>query len=186
MNCNPFTNGHRYLVEESLKYCDYLVVFVVEEDKSIFPFEDRFKLVEENLADIQNVIIMPSGEFIISARTFEEYFAKEKIQSRKVDTSLDVTLFAKEIAPCLNIKMRFAGEEPFDKITAQYNDSMRKILPQYGMQFIEIPRKKQGDVYISASEVRRLASENKFDEIKDLVPQKTLDYLRKFFGKNDI
>ena len=63
---------------------------------------------------------------------------------------------------------------------------MRKILPQYGMQFIEIPRKKQGDVYISASEVRRLASENKFDEIKDLVPQKTLDYLRKSFSKKDI
>ena len=83
----------------------------------------------------------------------------------------------------MNIKIRFAGEEPFDKITAQYNDSMRKILPQYGMQFIEIPRKKQGDKVISATEVRRLAKEHKFDEIKDLVPPKTLEYLKEFFSK---
>ena len=41
MNCNPFTLGHKYLIKESLKKVDYLYIFVVEEDKSIFPFKDK-------------------------------------------------------------------------------------------------------------------------------------------------
>lgn len=43
MNANPFTYGHRYLVEEALKCYDYLIVFVVEEDKSELPFDDRVR-----------------------------------------------------------------------------------------------------------------------------------------------
>ncbi|MDE6054695.1 MAG: adenylyltransferase/cytidyltransferase family protein, partial [Lachnospiraceae bacterium] len=34
MNCNPFTRGHRYLIEQALMKVDKLYVFVVEEDKS--------------------------------------------------------------------------------------------------------------------------------------------------------
>ena len=33
MNCNPFTLGHRYLIEQSLNQVDYLYIFVVEEEK---------------------------------------------------------------------------------------------------------------------------------------------------------
>ena len=36
MNCNPLTLGHRYLIEQALKQCDYLMIFVVQEDKSFF------------------------------------------------------------------------------------------------------------------------------------------------------
>lgn len=35
MNCNPFTLGHRYLIEQSASKVDKLFIFVVEEDKSI-------------------------------------------------------------------------------------------------------------------------------------------------------
>lgn len=45
MNCNPFTLGHRYLIETAAARCDKLYIFVVEEDKSVFPFEDRIQLV---------------------------------------------------------------------------------------------------------------------------------------------
>lgn len=38
MNCNPFTNGHRFLIEEALKAVDFLIIFVVEEDKPFFFF----------------------------------------------------------------------------------------------------------------------------------------------------
>lgn len=179
MNCNPFTLGHRYLVEQALKRCDHLIVFVVEEDKSVFPFAERLELVRKNLSDLKNVSVIPSGQFIISSRTFEEYFNKESLQERKVDTSLDVNLFGKEIAPCLNISMRFAGEEPFDNVTRQYNASMARILPQYGVKFIEIPRMKYKGSPVSASEVRRLAEARQFDKLKKLVPPLTLRYLRR-------
>lgn len=177
MNCNPFTLGHRYLIEEALKQCDYLAIFVVQEDKSIFPFEDRLRLVSEGVADLPNVMVIPSGRFIISSLTFSEYFNKSELQERVIDTSMDIVIFAKEIAPCLHITKRFAGEEPFDKVTKQYNESMESILPEYGIEFVEIPRKRSNDEVISASRVRKLLEERDFSAIKELVPESTFKYL---------
>ena len=109
MNCNPFTLGHRYLVEQALTQCDFLIIFVVEEDRSVFPFEDRLRLVDEGVKDLPNVTVIPSGKFVISSLTFSDYFNKSELQDRTIDTSLDVTVFAREIAPCLHITKRFAG-----------------------------------------------------------------------------
>lgn len=183
MNCNPFTLGHRYLVEEALKKCDYLIIFVVEEDKSEFPFAERFQMVKENLKDLKNVFIFPSGRYIISAKTFEEYFNKEGLQEKTIDPSYDITLFCSKIAPCLNITMRFAGEEPFDNVTRQYNETMKRLLPQYGIEFIEIPRLKNSGETISASKVRDRLKNGKFNEIKNFVPEYTLKYLKEVYKK---
>ncbi len=180
MNCNPFTKGHRYLVEQALTKCDKLIVFVVEEDKSYFPFTDRLALVKENLADLKDVLVLPSGQFILSARTFKEYFNKESLQEQTIDASLDVALFGREIAPCLDISIRFAGEEPLDKVTAQYNAEMRHLLQQYDVRFIEIPRLRREGTPISASQVRRLLKERDFRNIRKLVPEATYKYLRRF------
>ncbi len=122
--------------------------------------------------------MIPSGNFIISSLTFKEYFNKSEMQDQEIDPSLDVTLFAREIAPCLHISKRFVGEEPFDNITRQYNDSMKAILPQYGIEVVEIPRKEINGVAISASRVRNLSREGKWDEMRDMVPPSTLAYLR--------
>lgn len=182
MNCNPFTLGHRYLIEQASSQCDYLVIFVVQEDKSNFPFADRIRLVREGVADISNVITIPSGRFIISSLTFSDYFNKSELQERVVDTSMDVLLFAREIAPYLHITKRFAGEEPFDNVTRQYNESMKKILPEYGIKFVEIPRKCIGDEVISASYVRKLLNEKKYETIRKLVPDTTFCYLQREFN----
>lgn len=183
MNCNPFTLGHRYLIEQALKQCDYLVIFVVEEDRSIFPFEDRLQLVLEGTADLPNVVVIPSGRFIISSLTFSDYFNKSELQERVVDTSMDVLLFAQEIAPCLHIKKRFAGEEPLDAVTRQYNESMKKILPEHGIEFIEIPREGMDGEVISASRVRALLEKKDFDAVRTLVPDTTFRYLCEKFQK---
>lgn len=181
MNCNPFTLGHRYLIEQAAANCDHLIVFVVQEDKSMFPFDDRLKLVMDGTSDIKNISVVPSSEFIISSLTFSEYFNKSEIQDHLIDSSLDVTLFAREIAPCLNISVRFAGEEPYDKVTRQYNDMMRAVLPEYGIEFIEIPRKEYDGTPISASYVRELLKDRNFDSIGKIVPTTTLDYLKEKF-----
>ncbi|MCP6368345.1 adenylyltransferase/cytidyltransferase family protein, partial [Klebsiella pneumoniae] len=44
MNANPFTLGHRWLVEHAASQCDWLHLFVVKEDASCFSYHDRFKL----------------------------------------------------------------------------------------------------------------------------------------------
>lgn len=179
MNCNPFTLGHRYLIETASSQCDKLYIFVVEEDKSVFPFEDRLKLVMEGVKDLDNVTVLHSGNFIISALTFPGYFNKSVDNNVSVDTSDDLTLFAKYIAPTLGINIRFAGEEPIDYITRQYNETMEELLPKHGIEFIEIPRKTMGDSVISASRVRKLLLEDNFDEIAEIVPETTLEYLKK-------
>ena len=114
-----------------------------------------------------NVEVLPSGKFIISQRTFSGYFSKEELQDAVVDSSEDVEIFGKEIAPTLGITVRFAGEEPTDNVTRQYNETMREILPRYGIEFREIPRKTFDGKPISASTV---------------VPPTTLNYLR---GRKD-
>jgi [citrate (pro-3S)-lyase] ligase len=182
MNCNPFTLGHRYLIEYAAQKVNHLFIFAVEENKSIFPFSDRFELIKAGTTDLQNVTVLPSGKFIISSLTFTDYFNKSEMQDRVIDPSADVTLFAEEIAPTLGITVCFAGEEPLDNVTRQYNDAMKRILPQHGIEFVVIPRKEFEDEPISASRVRALLKEKNFDEIAKIVPETTLEYLRERYG----
>ena len=181
MNCNPFTLGHLYLIEYAAKQVDYLYIFVVEEDKSFFKFEDRIELVKTGTSHLENVKVLPSGQFIISNTTFAEYFGKETSDVVKVDTSLDVETFGSQIAPFLNISVRFVGEEPLDFITAQYNQSMKEILPKYGVELCEIPRKEADGVVISASRVRKFLEEKNWEEIKKIVPEITYSFLEEKF-----
>ena len=178
MNCNPFTLGHLYLVEYAAAKVTCLYIFVVEEDKSEFPFADRIKLVRQGVKHIPNVEVLPSGKFIISQQTFSGYFNKASLQDVQVDSSEDVEIFGKEIAPELGITIRFAGEEPKDNVTRQYNETMKRILPRYGVEFCEIPRKTFGDEPISASTVRAALNAGDIEKVKKLVPDTTFEYLR--------
>jgi [citrate (pro-3S)-lyase] ligase len=181
MNCNPFTNGHRYLIETAAREVKYLFVFAVEEDKSEFPFADRYELMQAATEDIENVYVLPGGSFIISSITFKEYFNKKSLSTMTVNPSNDVRMFGGQIAPRLFIKTRFAGEEPLDPVTRQYNRQMEAILPEYGVRFCEIPRKATDEGVISASRVRELLKTRDFEEIEKLVPAATLSYLKEKF-----
>ena len=184
MNCNPFTKGHRYLIETAASKVDNLYVFVVEEDKSVFKFDDRLKMVELGTADIGNVIVKPSGKYILSAQTLPGYFTKAEFKDAYLNASDDLEFFM-QIAKVLDISVRFVGEEPIDLVTRQYNDNMRRVLPKYGMEFVEIPRKTvdgSEDVVISASRVRKLIAEKDYEGIKAIVPTTTYEYLRDKLG----
>ena len=184
MNCNPLTNGHLALIRHAAAHCGFLYVFVVEEDRSVFPFEDRIALVRQGTADMDNVRVCPSGKYMISGLTFPTYFLKETEDPSALQSELDVTLFASRIAPALGIRRRFAGQEPFDAVTRQYNETMRRLLPAYGMEFCELPRSCQEGTPISASRVRRLLEENGgvTQELLRLVPDCTGAYLTQRFG----
>jgi [citrate (pro-3S)-lyase] ligase len=184
MNCNPFTNGHKYLIEYASGLVDFLYIFVVEENKSYFSFEDRFNLIKSGVTHLNNVIILPSGKFIISALTFPGYFYKDDLKDVTIDCSNDINVFAEYIAPTLNIKIRFAGEEPLDPITNQYNQAMKELLPRSGIEFKVISRKESGDSVISASRVRKYYEAGQLDAVKDLVPITTYNYLLERYSKN--
>lgn len=180
MNCNPFTLGHRYLIEESSKKVDKLIVFVVEENRSYFGFKDRFSMVKAGTQDIENILVVPSGDFVLSYHTLPEYFRKEEKNQVKIDASMDVNIFCKYIVPEFGINIRFVGEEPIDQITAQYNQQMQKIFSAMSnMEFSEIPRKEYEGEVISASSVRKELKRGNWEKIKRMVPETTYEYLRK-------
>ncbi len=181
MNCNPFTSGHMHLVEYASRQVKTLFLFLLQEDKSFFPFADRFILVLKGTRYLKNVIVIPSGKFIISSATFRDYFDKEINQNIVIDASVDLDVFGKYIAPTLNIKKRFVGREPFCQITNQYNEQMQKLLPEHGIHVSEIERKKsENDIAISASLVRKLLKEKDLEGIKSITPPSTYEYLLKF------
>lgn len=192
MNCNPFSKGHMYLIEKSLEKVDYLYIFIVEENKSFLQFQDRFNIVCENLADKSNVKVLKSGKYIISTTTFPEYFNKENMKHVEVDTSYDMTIFAEQIAPILNIRYRFVGNEPYCNITRQYNKSMKDILPKYNIKYVEIERLTIKDeitgslIAISATKIREYLKTNNFEALSKMVTDITLKYLVKLKDKGII
>jgi [citrate (pro-3S)-lyase] ligase len=177
MNCNPFTYGHQYLIENASRNSDVVHLFVVWEDKSIFPNEVRFNLIKSGISHLENVILHKGSEYIISNSTFPSYFIKEKNSIVNVHAQLDLKIFGTYIAPPLGINRRYIGEEPFDLVTNEYNSVMKNLLPNYDIEVIEIPRKALGGQIISASRVRAAIKEGKISILEDMVPSTTFDYL---------
>lgn len=175
MNCNPFTLGHRYLIEAAASQVDTLMVFVVSEDRSRFSFEQRYEMVLRGTEDIKNVIVQPSGDYMISHATFPTYFMKEGQDKLKINAELDLALFGRRIAPALGITKRFVGTEPFCEVTRRYNELMKETLPEMGVEIIEIPRIGG----ISASKVREALDNGDSEAVGGLVPESTLSYLEK-------
>ena len=189
MNANPFTLGHQYLVEFAAKQCDWLYVFVVSEDSSIFSFKDRFRLVKEGTATIKNVTVLSSSEYIVSKATFPSYFLKEKADVEHAITGVDLLVYRNYIAQSLNITKRFVGTEPFSPITDKYNQGMKYWLSEYNtsapaIEVIEIDRKQINGTAISATAVRYLLEHNQLEEVKKLVPKTTWLFLKESFSAN--
>jgi [citrate (pro-3S)-lyase] ligase len=183
MNCNPFTLGHKYLIEEAASKAKEVLVFIVEEDKSSFPFNCRYAMVKEGVSHLPNVKVIKGGEYIISAATFPSYFLRQEDERLKAYTTLDATIFGRYFCETLNITKRFIGEEPYCKVTDAYNDSLKDILPIYGVEVVEVKRKALlGDI-ISASKVRKLIKEGKMTEIGHIVPRSTWEFLNTMVGK---
>ena len=179
-NCNPFTLGHRYLIETAAAQCAVLHVFVLSEDRSAFRPEDRLKLVREGCADLANVIIHPTGPYLISSATFPAYFLRDRVRADRAHYELDVRLFAEKFVPALGITRRYIGEEPYCPVTRGYNDALKEHLPGYGVEVIEISRKESGGEAISASRVRNLLARGELDAIRPLVPETTFEFLRNY------
>ena len=178
MNADPFTLGHKYLVETAAAQCERLNVFVLSADAAHVRANVRLQLVQDGCRDLSNVSVLAGGDYIISGATFPDYFFKDKNEAALAFTRLDATLFAGRIAPTCGIRTRFVGEEPLDPMTAAYNETLCAILPERGVAVRVIPRKTLGGQPISASRVRALWAERRLDEIAPLVPETTLAYIR--------
>lgn len=178
MNANPFTKGHRYLVEQACAHNDVVYVFVLSQDVSRFSTEDRMNMVKLGLADLPQVVVIPTQDYLVSQATFPSYFLKEDNPKQIAwhQARLDATLFKNKIAPALNITTRFVGEEPFSPVTELYNQTMQDVFAPK-LQLKIIPRVKILDTTVSATLVRKELAAGNLAKIKELVPETTYQYI---------
>lgn len=203
MNANPFTKGHRYLIEQAASQVDNLYVIVVKEDRSRFPYAERKAMIEAGCAGLDNVTVCEGSDYAISAATFPTYFLKKLDDATDTQIALDLDLFVNHIAQPLGVTVRFAGSEPEDALTHRYNELMAEILPgtsvavvrqdhqpdselvkgsalrqaRRPIDFVEIPRLEQKGKPLSATSLRRALDKGGFKEAMEYIPKSTVPYL---------
>ena len=173
MNCNPFTLGHRYLIEQAAKQVERLFVMVVREDCSLFAYAERKAMVEQGVAHLKNVTVIDGSEYAISQATFPTYFLKRLDDAADTQMLLDLDLFRRHIAPALGATVRFVGTEPTDRLTRRYNQLMHEVLADVR----EIARLEKEGNAVSASRVRKAMEQGDMSTIRQLVPPTTLPYI---------
>ena len=200
MNANPFTLGHRYLLEQASAQVDHLYVIPVKEDVSEFPYAERLAMIRAGAPD--GVIVLEGSDYVISSATFPTYFLKDLSKAAETQMALDIDLYNRWIAPALGASVRFVGSEPFDALTNHYNTLIPNavIIPRYTLPtdttsasvgFAMAEEKwffgKRSEKYfssaaspseaVSASRVRRALAEGHFAEAAALCPLSTWPYL---------
>ena len=191
MNANPFTLGHRYLIEQASAGSRNLVVIPVREDASLFPYSERLDMIRTGCAGFADVV--EGSDYQISAATFPTYFLKDLSEAAETQMRLDIDLFGRHIAPALGAAVRFVGSEPADPLTARYNALMKELLPAYGVEVIEIPRQTVSVILseveestsqpIMATTVRALLEAGRFKAASALTPASTWPYLLAFLAE---
>jgi [citrate (pro-3S)-lyase] ligase len=163
MNANPFTLGHKYLIEKALEQVDRLFVIPVKEDASAFPYSERLAMIRAH-ADAR-ITVLEGSDYCISAATFPTYFLKDLSDAAETQMTLDIDLFERHIMPALGATVRFVGSEPLDPLTARYNALMHNA--------VVIPRLNA----ISASRVRAAIEAGDYASAAALCPVTTHPYL---------
>lgn len=177
MNCNPFTLGHRYLIETAASQCDRLYIFVLSEEQGIFPAADRLALVQAGVRDLTNVTVLPTGPYLISSATFPTYFLKNRDSAGQIHCLLDIEIFTRYFVPKFGITVRFVGTEPLSAMTNLYNQALLQHLPAHGIDLKQIPRLEKNGTPISASAVRAMLGTGQTEALQALVPKTTLNYI---------
>ncbi|BDR60559.1 [citrate (pro-3S)-lyase] ligase [Lactobacillus xylocopicola] len=176
MNANPFTLGHRQLVELASRENGLVYVFVVATDASLFNTKERQELVKAGTADLDNVLVVSGGDYLVSQSTFPAYFLKSPAELIVSQTAVDALVFKNKIAPALAIKRRYLGTEPFSRTTNFYNQSLVSILsPEIDVRIVE--RFSTKEQIITATRVRQLLKTDQIAAIAALVPASTMNFM---------
>lgn len=183
ITANPFTLGHASLIKRSLKYCDYLYVFVVENDSFQYTYSQRMEMVKGYLAHNQKCCVVPSGDIWGSKDLFPEYFNRKYNDNNVKISQEDAYIFCNYIAPALGITLRFVGDETHDPVTKQYNQYLEKHLPTYGIKVIRFEREKTSfGVDIEGKTIRDIITEKGIDDesLHLYLPLTTIDAIKTF------
>ena len=166
VNCNPVTNGHLELIEYASKHHQYVIVFLLEEDLSLFTYKERMTLLYLAVNHLSNVLVVPSSCYIISSLTFPNYFLKNEQLKNKQWAITDALIFNNYFMKYLNISKRYIGTET-NKIMKEYNETLKEILVN---KIVEVDRFKLNDEVISASLVRQYINSGDIEKASSFIP----------------
>ncbi len=187
-NANPFTTGHRYLAEIAARRSKGLLVLVIQgrpesggkgnhENTGIeFSFKDRMEMTTMALSDMDDVIVLPSGPYIISRDDFPKGYLSETMGAAPAHAALDSMVFC-HVCRSLGISSAFAGDEPRDELSEIHLNALRQECAGNSIMLKVAERKRLGDRYISSSLVRQALEDKKMDEVRSLVPENIFEYL---------
>ena len=193
INANPFTFGHRYLVELASRRSSHVIVLVIqgrpesggkgnhEETGIVFPFSDRLEMTGRCLSDMENITVLPSGPYLISRDDFPEGFLSDTMGKVPAHAALDAMVIC-HICNSLGIRKIFAGDEPRDEMSEIHLNALRQACLKDRIMLRVAERKRLGEKYISSSMVRQDIADGRTDEIRMLVPDTVLEYIRRLSG----
>lgn len=137
MACDPFTQTHRIWIEEALKQVDKLYLFLAEDPKMQFGLDDRLRMAESGVEDLSGVTVIPAGKYIFPNKL------SRSIRRGKTDQEAmeyDCDIWGEAVAGQLGIKYRFVIDEVEGDAMKEYNQIVKRILPNFGIKVIEFMR----------------------------------------------
>lgn len=177
MKGDPFHQGHRYLIEQAIRRVEFLILFVIDADEFIFPFEERFEMIVEGTRDINNIMVVPSGDFIFSKSNFKEYYTQQYDVTAALNAEYDINVFADFIAAPLHITHRFVGEAAKKRVMKVYNEKMKTILPQKGITYTEMKRISVDGEVVSSAVIQDYLRNREYSKAFRLLPESSKKYL---------
>lgn len=167
LNGNPFTTGHLKLAEYASARHKFVLVFVLEEDGSLFSSKERFAMAYLALKPCANILVLPSSMYIVSKATFPGYFLKTVDETTEEFAKYDALIFKKYFMPGLGICKRYVGEETSAYMRI-YNEALGKTLQE---NLEVVPRFEEDGKEISANTVRALLAAGKTEEALKFIPR---------------
>ena len=183
MSCNPFTAGHRHLVEVGSKLFDYFVIFLMQEGMNlVFNKTECEKLVNIGVEDLENVIVVPMSD-VFSYQTYWSEYNDVALRHSKNIVGLNTYELLNIVGKtfnAINIKHFLCGIETNDVITNQHIVQAKTVFSKNDINVITIPRKKMANnmLSISGTQCRNYLKLKQYDTLKGFLQPQVLEYIQ--------
>ncbi len=129
---------YKEIVQHACTYVEELVIVIPKLiKKSMYCFEEYVLKVMRMLGDTSKIKVISGDMYIPYYNFFQSYYLSEMIWDEQAQ--MDAKIFAQCIAEPLNIVYRFErSANKNDKKTEQYAEILKRELPKYEIQYMEL------------------------------------------------
>ena len=207
MNANPFTLGHKYLIDKALEQVDQLYVIPVKEDVSMFPYTERLQMIRSSVLEqirrsvpanddgLSDVSSVPSFTDLPNS-SFADLIGESNVRvvegsDYSISAATFPTYFLKDITDASETQMRLDLDLFCKHIAPALGATVRlagsepedKLTAQYNKLMAEV-LPKHGIEFVeiprtevSATAVRKALAEGDYKAASAMCPETTRPYL---------